>query len=228
MLEGLSRRCGASWVLIDRPVGVKAESRALLVGLTGPIGAGKSEVAAVWAKRGAAIVEGDEMGRLALEDAGLRRKLTGRFGNGIIRRDGAINRPALAAAAFASPEAQRDLTRLTFPILYRFARESFARLAAKKPVVVFDAALIFEWGIENDFNLTVAVVSPPELLVKRAAKRLGVDQAEAERRLALQLSPAEKAARADFIIVNDGGIRELQARAREVWREIAGQAAFKK
>jgi dephospho-CoA kinase len=205
---------------------VKEEARPFLVGLTGPIGAGKSEIAAVWAKRGAGIVEGDAMGRLALEDANLRRALAERFSREIIKNDGSINRSRLAVLAFASVEAQRDLTRLTFPTLYRLACAEMTALGREHRIVVFDAALIFEWGVEADFNVMVAVAASQPLLVKRAAERLGVDEAAAEARLALQLSPAEKAARADYVIVNDGDLKTLQARAREVWHIIAGRGAL--
>jgi len=166
------------------------------------------------------------MGRLALEDAGLRRALAERFSREIINNDGSINRSRLAALVFASVEAQRDLTRLTFPTLYRLACAEMTALGRKHRIVVFDAALIFEWGVEADFDVMVAVMASQPLLVKRAAERLGVDEAAAEARLALQLSPAEKAARADYVIVNDGDLKTLQARAREVWHIIAGKGAL--
>ena len=189
------------------------------IGLTGPIGSGKSLVASVWASLGAGIVEGDVMGRRALEtDADMRRSLAERFGAGILNAEGLIDRSALAEAAFATAEGRAELTRLTFPTLYRLAQAEMGRLEQDgAQVVVFDAALIFEWGVERDFDRIVVVTAPKKLLIDRATQRLNISRGEAENRLRAQLSPAEKVRRADYVIFNNTNIEELTGRAKEVW-----------
>jgi len=195
--------------------------RPIRIGLTGPLGAGKSLAAAIWESLGAGVVEGDEVGRWALErDAGLRQALTARFGVEILEPSGQIDRRALAQAAFATDEAQQDLTNLTFPILYCLAQNEMERLAQTCMVVVFDAALIYEWGIEKDFDRIVVVTAPPKKLITRAAARMRVSLDEAKARLKRQMAPEEKARRADFVIVNDGSEESFEEAAKEVWAKI--------
>jgi len=201
----------------DRPV----SSDTLLIGLTGPIGAGKSLVASVWAELGAGIVEGDEMGRQALlVDAELRGNLAERFGREILDENGHVIRYKLAGAAFNSPGGVADLTRLTFPTLNRLAREYFRRLSLDHRVVVYDAALIFEWGIEGDFDRIVVVTAPRDKLILRTMTRLGISRQQAENRLKGQIGIDEKVKKADIVIVNDGSIDELKVKAADVWKII--------
>ena len=164
------------------------------------------------------------MGKLALEiDSRIRAELTDRFGKEINDPDGNINRSKLAAAAFATPDGQRDLTRITFPSLYRLASDHIHKLSSRHEVVVFDAALIYEWGVENDFDKIVVVTASRDKLIERAVLRLGIDQQEATRRLDSQIPPEEKARRSDHLIINDGDIDMLKHRAEIVWKEITAQ-----
>ena len=164
------------------------------------------------------------MGRLALEvDPELRCRLGERFGNDILNADGMIIRPRLAAAAFSSPEGQRDLTRITFPTLYRLAREHLNNLAVHNKVIVFDAALIYEWGVENDFDKIVVVTATRDILIQRAIKRLGISEMEAEDRLCTQIPSHEKEQRADWVIVNDNDIIQLKRKASELWVQLLGK-----
>ncbi len=203
--------------IFARPV----PSGTLLIGLTGPIGSGKSTVASVWARSGAGVVEGDGMGRQALlVDAELRRKLAERFGREILDGEGQVIRRKLAEAAFGSADGAADLTRLTFPVLNRLARQGFQKLSKTHSVIVYDAALIFEWGIDGDFDRIVVVTAPYEQLIGRTVKRLGISRRQAEGRLQGQIGIDEKVSRADIVIVNDGSIDELRLKAGEVWEEL--------
>ncbi len=194
---------------------------ALWVGLTGPIGAGKSYVANVWKELGAGIVEGDEMGRLALQvDPLLCKRLADRFGGQILDEDGQIIRSQLAKIAFSSQENQLNLTQITFPTLYKLAIEQIKQLSLKHSVVVLDAALIFEWNIEQDFDLIVTVTAPKHMLIERAALRMGTTQVEAEQRLLRQISPSKKSNKSDFVIVNDHSVDLLKQRAISTWKNI--------
>ena len=175
----------------------------------------------MWRNRSAGVVDGDEMGQTALSvDGDLRNRLAERFGRDILDSDGKVIRPKLAETAFKSPGGTEELTRLTFPALYQLARERFSYLADAHKVIAFDAALIFEWGIEGDFDLVVTVTAPEEALIRRAAARLGIDRAQAAARLNGQVSREEKIRRADRVIVNDGSIHDLERKAAELWEEI--------
>lgn len=197
------------------------QRKSVRVGLTGPMGAGKSVVAEFWAEQGAGVVNGDEMGRLALDvDSSMREMLAERFGEEILDDNGQIIRSRLAAVAFGTAGGRKDLTAITFPTLYRLAAEKLDELSRQHSVIVFDAALIFEWGVERDFDLIVVVNAPYKVLIERVKGRLGIDSRDAEDRLMAQLSSDEKVRRADIVIENEKGFEELRIKANQVWKRI--------
>jgi len=195
------------------------------IGLTGPIGAGKSTVARVWESLGAVIVEGDQIGRLALLSPTLIQRLTARYGNGIIDTDdGSIDRKALSQAAFSTASGRKDLISITFPELYRLAAEHFQAAAKTGKMVVFDAALIYEWGVESDFNHVIVVTASVEKIILNATNNLNTTAAEVHNRLKAQLPVAEKIFRADRVIINDGDLDKLKKEAAIVWDELLERA----
>jgi len=197
------------------------QSDNILIGLTGPIGSGKSFVAGVWEQLDAGVVSGDEMGRLALSvDTELRLKLRKRFGSDILDDSGKVIPGKLAETAFASPESTSDLTKITFPTLNRLAHQRFTELFVTHSIIVYDAALIFEWGIERDFDKIIVVTAPVEDLINRASQRLHIGREQAKGRLHGQISIDEKVKRADIVIVNDGSLEDLKVRAQKVWEEF--------
>ncbi len=199
------------------------------VGLTGPLGAGKSVVGRIWENCGAGLVVGDIMGVLTLKlDDEVRRKLIKRFGEQILNPDGSFDRQALAKAAFATPKNQRDLTAITFPTLYKMAKDEMATLSLLCDIIIFDAALIFEWGVEKDFDYIVVVTAPRELLIERVLDRGGLSYQEVVNRLDSQMPAEVKVARADRVIVNDGSLNDLKHQALIVWQEIEKLARLKR
>ena len=105
----------------------------LLATLTGGIGSGKSTVAGAFAERGAAIIEADAIGRQILEPGGLAyQAVVDHFGSGVVRPDGSINRPALAAAVFNDPDALAELNRLTHPVIARVMDDRRRRARAAR------------------------------------------------------------------------------------------------
>lgn len=186
--------------------------------MTGPIGAGKSKVAETWAKKGASIVEGDRMGHLALQsNEGLRLQLADRFGNSILDQNKQVKKTELARIAFSTKVNQQALTEITFPALYSLACEHLNQIESEGNPSVFDAALIYEWGVEGDFDFVVVVTAPEKMLIQRVTQRLGIDSKEAASRLANQMSPRKKARKADFVIVNDKSFAHLRDEALKVW-----------
>jgi len=161
------------------------------------------------------------MGRLALEtDPDLVLKLAERFGRDILDENGSIIRRQLANAAFSSREGTKDLTDLTFPSLYRIANEHFEKLRDSHDIIIFDAALIFEWGIERDFNLIVVVTAQRDLLLERVMDRLKIEKKEAFERLSGQLPSRIKEQRADRVIYNNGSLEMLKKNAIIVLDEL--------
>jgi len=194
------------------------------IGLTGIIGAGKSTVADVWKSLGAAIVEGDQMGRLALKNQSVIDDLTSRFGKDVIDfDDGTINRSELGRIAFSSTTGRKDLLSITFPELYRIAKQHFSSAVMQGKTVVFDAALIYEWGVEADFDSIVVVNALMDTAIQRSATKLNTSKEEIRNRLSAQISAEEKMRRADHVIDNDGNLDELVDKATLMWSKLEPQ-----
>jgi dephospho-CoA kinase len=138
------------------------------------------------------------------------------FGRDVLGRGGEIDRRALGRAVFAAPRLRRRLERLTHPaILARMRRRVRAH---RRGLLVVDAPLLFEAGLEKEFDLTVVVTAAARRRARRLRLRDGLPPRELRRRLAAQLPPEPKARRADVVIGNDGTLGELRRKVREYHR----------
>lgn len=198
------------------------------VGLTGNIAAGKSEVAAVWKSLGAEVVDADVLARAAVAPGtpGLAA-IVDAFGPGVLNDDGTLDRAGMGRLAFADPEARRRLEAIVHPHVQRLRLEAEADAARRAqaegrpaPIVVHDIPLLFETGAEAQFDEVVLVHAPVPLRLERLVLDRGLDPAEAEARMAAQMDPDEKLERADRVLINDGSLETLRARAAEIWRSI--------
>ncbi len=194
----------------------------LQVGLTGNIGSGKSSVARLFAERGAALIDADALAREATEDPGVLREIAAIFGDEIVV-DGALDRAALAARVFGNPDARADLNAIIHPWV---GRERAARTAAfatqisPPAVVIHDVPLLFEVGLDAEFDKVVVVDAPLELRVARVVARSGLTADEVRARDAAQLPLAEKVRRADFVIDNSGDFDDLEPQVETLWRAL--------
>ena len=180
----------------------------LAVAVTGGIGAGKSEALAAFARHGAATVSSDAIvHRLLREDAGVRRALLDRFGEGVLDEAGQLDRSAIAEIVFPDPEALDWLERLLHPLVareYLDWREELGRLPIPPAVCATEVPLLYEVGGESRFDKVLLVTAPPEVRSARA-------RVPAEPREARLIPDEEKAKRADYVYVNDGTLDELDA-----------------
>jgi dephospho-CoA kinase len=184
------------------------------VALTGGIGSGKSTVAELLRNLGAGVVSGDELGRAVLEeDDDVRTKLVEKLGADVMDAHGVLNRKLIAERVFASADLSKWLTDLTFPGIIR-RWEEFSRRAIRQ-VIVFDAALIFEWGIQDRFDVVLTVVSSEASAVSRSNSRFTSE--DFQRRRKSQLPDELKIAGADFVLHNDGSPELLRANVIDFW-----------
>jgi dephospho-CoA kinase len=196
------------------------------VGLTGGIGSGKSSVARRFAELGALVVDADVLARevVAAGTPGLAR-VAEEFGEGVVRADGTLDRPALARIVFGDEAALARLNGIVHPLV----RERAAELVAAVPpgtVVVQDVPLLVETGQADRYDLVVVVQAPADVRVARLARDRGMTEDEARSRMAAQATDEQRRAVADVVIVNDADLATLRDRVDEVWRErIAGGSA---
>ncbi|HEV2068365.1 MAG TPA: dephospho-CoA kinase [Acidimicrobiales bacterium] len=193
------------------------------VGLTGSIGSGKSTVARLFADRGAAVLDADEVTReLQRPGEQVYEATVARFGTKVVGTDGELDRSKLADLVFADPAALADLEALTHPAVHSLVAERAA--AATNPVVVLVVPLLLEVG-HYEVTGVVVVDCPIETVVRRLAEQRGMAAGEVRARLARQLSREERLARADFVIDNSGPPDALVPQVDRAWTWILGGAA---
>lgn len=192
----------------------------LRIGLTGGIGSGKSTVSAGLAARGAVVIDADAVVR-ELQEPGqpVLAAMVERFGEGILRSDGSLDRQAVADVVFTDPEALADLNAIVHPAV---GAEIMRRLEAEEGtdhVVVLDVPLL----VENEgFEVAAVVVvdTDPEIAIDRLVRHRGFPEADARARVARQATREQRLARADFVIPNDGTPEELEAHIERCWEWI--------
>jgi dephospho-CoA kinase len=220
----------------------------LRVGLTGGLGSGKSTVAGFLRELGAEVIEADALGRTLMEPGQeVYVEIVRVFGTEVVGSDGRLNRARLADLAFKGGRLQ-ELNAIVHPAAiaaqWSWMEEVFKR--NPEAVAVVESALIFE--VERDarirgeaegvladwrrrFDRVVVVTAPDELKIARFAARLSQDaagrkaaEADARLRLQHQISDAEKAARADYVLENAGDRGALRAQAVELWQRLKAES----
>ena len=191
----------------------------LRIGLTGGIGAGKSALSATFAECGGIIVDGDVIAREVVQPGtdGLA-SLVEAFGSDILQSDGSLDRPALAAKAFADDEARQKLNGIVHPLVGQRRAEIIASVP-QDAVVVEDIPLLVESGMAPLFPLVVVVYADVELRVRRLVELRGMPEDDARARIAAQADDEQRRAVADIWLDNSGSQEDLVKRAREVWNE---------
>lgn len=187
--------------------------------MTGGIAAGKSTALEALARLGAATLSTDAVVHELYGSPEVRDLVVARWGDEVAP-DGVVDRAAIAAHAFASPEERAWLEGVIWPrVGARVAafREQALRRDPPPPVAVVEMPLLFEAGMEGAYDATIAIVAPESLREERAGGRGHAAVAE---RTARQLSQEEKAARATFVVVNDGSVEDLERKLSEVLAKL--------
>lgn len=195
-----------------------------MVGLTGGIGSGKSTVAALLAERGAVVIDADQLARdvVAAGTPGHRAVLD-RFGPRVEAGDGSLDRKALAGVVFDDPEALADLNAIVHPAVRTAIAERLAELEGTDAVVVLEIPLLVESGRSYGASTVVVVDCREDVALRRLAEGRGMDEEDARRRMAAQVSRAERVAVADIVIDNSGSLADLERQVHALWADLAGR-----
>ena len=194
------------------------------VGLTGSLGAGKSTVGDLLASWGAERIDADRLARQAVEPGteGLAR-IADTFGSDVITADGALDRKALRSIVFSDAEARARLEAIVHPIVDQLREQMMAKARSRgADVAVLEIPLLFEKGLEGEFDVLVTVDAPPAVRRDRVLAGRGLEADEFGAMEAAQLAPDTKRRRADHVIWNPGSRTALERDARRVWDAIRG------
>jgi dephospho-CoA kinase len=194
----------------------------LLVGLTGGIGSGKSTVAAMLERRGAVVIDADELARRAV-DPGTPGYIQVAEAFGAMTGTGELDRQRLAQLVFSDPEARRKLESIVHPEVARLFAEAVAKYRDTDRVVVYVVPLLVERQLQSGFDMVVAISAPPETRVKRLTDR-GMTPEDAQARMSAQLPDEERARAADVAIDNEGSLEELEHAVDDLWADLQRRA----
>lgn len=188
------------------------------VGLTGNVGSGKSRVAALWMAAGVPVVNADDLSRQAVAPGtqGLAA-VKAAFGEGVLAADGTLDRARMRALVFSDAVARERLEGILHPIVAELrARWIEERRRAGDPLVVSEIPLLFEKGLQLDYDATVLVDAPEQVRLDRVVSQRGIAVDEARRIMAAQMDPARKRAAADYVIDNAGSTEALERAAASI------------
>lgn len=196
----------------------------LKVGLTGGIGAGKSEVSQRLVEHGAVLIDADRIARevVAPGTPGLAAVVEA-FGEEVLAPDGSLDRPRLGSIVFADPDRLAVLNAIVHPLVGLRSRE-LENAAADDAVVIHDVPLLTENGLAPLYDVVVVVDASPETQLDRLVRLRGMTEEDARARMAAQATREKRLGIADIVIDNDVPLDALQRRVTEVWTDLLTRA----
>ncbi len=194
------------------------------VGLTGGIGAGKSEVSRRLAAQGAVVIDADAVARevVAPGTAGLAA-VTAAFGAAVLGPDGGLDRTLLGEIVFGDDEARGRLNAIIHPLVAQRMAE-LEQAAGPGSIVVHDVPLITENGLAGSYDIVVVVDVPPRTQLERLVRHRAMTRDQAKARIAAQASREQRLAVAGIAIDNSGSLAELDRQVGELWAELRRRA----
>ncbi len=188
------------------------------IGLTGGIGSGKSTVAGLLRGHGYAVIDTDAVTHELLSDASgsVVARIAAAFGRQVVAPDGTIDRKAMAAVVFGDEERLGALEAVLHPAIGRVVEERITALPAHTHSVIVEVPLLFEAGWDRQVDVVVVVDCSVDLQIERFMGRSGATSDEARRRIESQLPRAQRLARADFVVTNDGPLEDLKAQVEQL------------
>ncbi|MBC8207278.1 MAG: dephospho-CoA kinase [Kiritimatiellaeota bacterium] len=189
----------------------------IILGLTGGIACGKSEVGRILQQNGFAVLDTDTLAH-ELMKAGtpVFKKITERFGELVIGADGEIDRVELGRIVFENPDALRSLNELVHPAVIEAAEQWKAQQHGDAAVLI---PLLFETGWTNGWSAIVCVSAKEETVFQRLEER-GLSEAEARKRIAAQMPLNEKEKQSDFVLRNNETLDALRTETVKVLEAV--------
>lgn len=196
----------------------------LRVGLTGGIGAGKSEVSRRLAAQGAVVIDADAIAREVVEPGtpGLAAVIA-EFGTDLLRSDGGLDRDRLGEVVFADPAKLERLNRIVHPLVAERMAE-LEKAAGQDSIVVHDVPLLAENNLSRGYDLVVVVDAPEQFQLERLLRQRRMTEEQARARMAAQASREKRLAVADLVVDNSSSLAELDRQVGDLWTELRRRA----
>lgn len=201
-----------------------AHQMPFIVGLTGGIGSGKSSAASCFLQHGAVVIDADEISRgLTAPGSPVIGELAAKFGNGILKSDGSLDRAALAEIVFGNPASLSELNEIMHP---KIRAEALTRIVKADPdkIVVYDMPLLVETNSVDICDVVVVIDLDVDRQVERLVANRDMSAAQAKARINNQSSREERNLAATWIINNNGSTQEFDQACSFVWEEIVKRA----
>jgi dephospho-CoA kinase len=199
----------------------------LLVALTGNIASGKSEVARIFADLGATVIDADDLARDAVVPGSRALEaIVSRWGTRVLNNDGSLNRAALRSIIFSSDADREALNAIVHPEVKRL-RDGLVEEARVRgdAVVVSAIPLLYEVGLEGEYDRVILVDAPDDVRLSRLVHRRGLTPAEARRMMDAQMPASAKRSRAHVVIENENDLKALRRAVERVWKDLTAEAA---
>ena len=191
----------------------------IVIGLTGGIGTGKSEVARICQELGAVVINADQIGHQAYTPhSEIWQEVVKAFGEKILQPSGEIDRKKLGSIVFADQDQLTRLNQIMHPRMARIVAQQVEELGEQGvDVVVVEAALLFEAEWDSLVGEVWSTESPEDLVIERLQSRSGLSQEEAKKRIDSQMSAEERKSRSQVVVDNSGDLVELERVVRYIW-----------
>lgn len=192
--------------------------KAIIIGLTGQTGAGKTTVAEGLRHFGYQVINADDIARLVTaQGSPTLQELASVFGKDILNADGSLDRALLAERAFASKEGTQLLNSITHPEIARLMNKKISgAFFDGYEAVVLDASQLFESGLHERCTLVVSVVAPKDVRLRRIMERDGITEEQAEQRMSAQLPEDYFRTHSNYVLENTGTEEDLKLQLRQL------------
>ncbi|MBT7467906.1 MAG: dephospho-CoA kinase [Chloroflexi bacterium] len=194
----------------------------LIIGLTGGIGTGKSEVSHILRELGSVVIESDKVAHQSYEPGTKAHGLiVNQFGEDVLDDSGFVDRKSLGKIVFSDPARRLELEKIVWPATRELTLALLKKETERRTkVVVVEVPKLFESEWDNVANVVWTVEAPKSLVFQRVKRRSGMSESDTEARVAAQLTRQERVDKADIVIENDGTLEDLRNQISKLWKSI--------
>ena len=191
-----------------------------VIALTGGIASGKTTVAREFKKLGALIIDTDKLSRsVCKKNSAVLGEIAGKFGNQVLTKGKTLNRKKLGEIIFADKQKRKTLESIVHPAIMEAAAKKI-KSAAKDKVVILDAPLLFEVGLDRFVRKIIVVWAPEQVQAQRLQERSGLGEKYISLRLASQMPLSIKKKMADFVIDNSKKMPRVRKEIKRIWKVL--------